>query len=182
MKFFYIGFFILVSACFFLSCKKHADYVPVYVKNEIPENVDGSIIDFRVEEYKEKSLSWDLTARRAWLLRNNAGTILKNFELKYYKNGQLSNNAQGQEGILDSQKKTLNISGEVVVTSKSGRKINGSNVLWDEKTGKISSSSPVKILLETGDIIRANAFEADQNLEKITLKKGKGYHPSKENE
>lgn len=178
----FIEFFLIISACCLFSCKEHADYSPLYLKNKLPENIEGSIVDFHVEEYKGKALSWDLRAERAYLLRNNSGTILNNFKLYYYENGRLSNEVKGEKGVLDSNKKTLSISGDVLVSSGSGRKIYAENALWSENTGKISSQDPVKIVLETGDIIKAGAFEADQDLEKIILKRGYGYHPSTENE
>ncbi|GEM_PF-3103709 len=173
------GIFILfLVSPFFTQCKKNSDYAPVYFQEDFPEETDGAILNFSAEEFQGKEKSWDLVAKRAYLLRDNSGTMVKDFTLNYYQQGKKSNVVMGITGHLDNAKKTLTVTGDVTVESANGRKIFARDVLYSEATGKISSDLPVKIMLETGDIILARSFEADHNLDKIVLKSGTGYHPS----
>lgn len=78
--------------------------------------------------------------------------------------GKHSTRLTAARGFVDDQTKNMTAYDSVHVVSDSGTVVDTDSLVWDNRTQKLHSDAPVKILEKSGRVTTGLGFESDQNL------------------
>ncbi|MCS6984636.1 MAG: LPS export ABC transporter periplasmic protein LptC [Leptospiraceae bacterium] len=156
----------------FLSCQQSP---PLLVREP-----DAILHQFTAKNYRNNELDWFLTAERGELYLGDKENHLFGVHIIHYENGKRATEISSRRAIQKENEKTLLLEEDVIVRSITGRTLYAQELIWYENEQLLVSHKPVKISLPSGDIIEGQSLKADKRLNKITLKEGRGVHPTYE--
>lgn len=141
-----------------------------------PSDTDVVISNFEVSSYQKNKLTWQLKSEEAYIFDKKKQTYFRGINLVQYENNKKSYIKAGK-GSFDEKSRTMTVEENVEVVSHNGRRLYCEYLEWNEKTGKIISNKPVKVIFSEGDIIYGkHGMVADQRLERIEFFSAEGVH------
>lgn len=172
------GLFILITVVLSTACSDDNPFRQVAGPDDEIPDADLVIRNFTAEGYTRTSTLWKLEARSAYMFHDEEKTRLFNIDLTYYEGSNRGTEVSGKRGILDNKTGNLRIEGDVKVVSANGRQVLAENMNWVDEKDLLMTDAPVKILFPEGDVITGQGLEADNNLNRLILHGGSGFHPA----
>ncbi len=158
------------------GCQKPSGFERIVEPGE-PAGSEVTVRNFQTASYDNEMLRWKLKSEAAYFIKQNNSINLEQVYLEYFESPGAKIVMEGQNGIYYQLKGIMIIRGKVVVRTPNGRKLYTEKLIWNEKQGKLKTNEKVKIVYPEGDIIRGEGMVADQELNKIVITEGRGYHP-----
>ncbi len=141
---------------------------------------DAVLNHFTAQGFNEAGPQWNLKADQAYIFSAKKLTYVVKVDLVYFQGKEGKTLVTCDEADIDENEQTLLLRKNVVVKSDNGRVLYAEELLWREKEQFLVSEKPVKITMPSGDIIEGQALTADNRLNRLTLKAGRGFHPMPE--
>ncbi len=136
---------------------------------------DAVIHSFEAHGYSSEHPIWHLRSKEAYIFQKDGLTHVFGVNIDYYgSDGKVSTFIKGEKGLLDKNKGTMRIEGNVEVVSQNGKKLTSDYLIWFDKEKKLKTDAPVRIETPEGDIIRGRSLIADQKLDKLVLNAATG--------
>ncbi|MDH5720090.1 MAG: LPS export ABC transporter periplasmic protein LptC [Spirochaetia bacterium] len=168
--------YVVLSLFIIFSCGKKSGFYSVKGEPDKEKGADLVIRNFSAQGYRIKEPLWDLYAKEAYLIYpKNLIKIHKIALTLYQDNSPVYLTASN--GVLFQKRQLLTLAGRVMVTGAEGKRLETESLTWDEKEKKLYTDDDVKITFLEGDILEGKGLIADSRLNKITIKKGKLFHP-----
>ena len=140
------------------------------------KNADIVIKDFDIDNYRERALVWNLKSREAYIYERRELTYFDGVDLVQYDEDGRSY-VKAEKGVFNEKSHIMTVEGNVVVISQNGRRLYTEYLKWNEKSGKLTTDRPVKIIFPEGDIIYGNnGMIGDQRLDRIEILDAEGVH------
>jgi len=132
---------------------------------------DQSFRGVSLRESSNGKLEWDLHARRASRPVADGPTLLDSLEVLFYQGGPVVRSTlTADSGRVDLEKGTLVATGNVVVISPEGNRLETEELRWDRKKDQVYSDKFVR-LTRAKDVLTGVGFRSDPNLESYQLLK-----------
>lgn len=126
------------------------------------------INDMDMREEKNGEIIWYLKADRVTLDANKQQAHLEQVE-GYFKNGKDELKITAKNGLVDREKKTVHLEGEVKGRTNDGAVLTSPLLDYDSTKQILSSSKPFR-LERDGKVLTADSFTADRILEEVKAK------------
>lgn len=180
MKHSYLYFLSLLFAVITLTCSP--THKQDLNNNEIDRLIgaDAVIQNFTAQGFRDSGPVWGLQAKQGYVFTKEKTTHLFDVSLQYFQTQDGKTTVTCDETVMNEKEQTLLLTGNVIVKSANGRVLYAQELLWREKEQLLVSEKPVKITMPSGDVIQGNALTADNRLNRLTLKAGRGFHPMSE--
>ncbi len=169
-KVIFLGILILV----FISggCSSKPSLSPVTNGIPIPQQ---KLEDFRLVVTEGGIKTWELEAHAAQIYEKIKKTYIQDFKTSIYEEGKLASILSAQRGILDIATNNMKATGNVVVTSTKGSRLETEELYYlsseePEKIGKFVTEEFVKIT-EPDRITTGYGLKIDSDLENAKIKR-----------
>jgi len=168
---------VQVFICFFAInlCKPtNSEYKKIFEVKEKIKGADAVIKNFHAEGISQNKNHWKLVANSAYIFRKTGIIKIVDLQMKYYRGGKLNSRVSSKYGEYDKKAGKVQAQGKVFWKAVNGRSLRTETLLYDQKTGKLSSNKFTKITFPDGDYITGYGFKADQKLDRYVLYGGSG--------
>ena len=144
------------------------------VANEIPIP-QQKLKDFRLIATEGGVKTWEMEASAAQIYEKIRKTYIQDFKTSIYEEGKLASILSAQRGILDIATNNMKATGNVVVTSTKGSRLETEELYYlsseeKEKKGKFVTEEFVKIT-EPDRITTGYGLKIDSDLENAKIKR-----------
>lgn len=100
--------------------------------------------------------------------------MTERFHVYFYdENKNVESKLSANYGIKYSKEERMIARGDVVLVNVKSEKLNGEELIWDQKTGKISSDKFVKVTTKD-EVIYGNGFESNEDFSEYKVLNIKG--------
>jgi len=160
-------FIIIVVVIYYLI--KHINVEERFT--ELPAGTpEIQIESFRLIETDAGSKKWEVSAELAKVFNARQKTLLYRIKgLLYGNSGKVTFSAD--TGVLDMTNRNINLSGGVTLTTEDGTRLESFSLVWVDADKKLFSTSSTRITRKNMTAT-SGYFEADMDVERITLSKG----------
>ncbi|OGV56260.1 MAG: LPS export ABC transporter periplasmic protein LptC [Lentisphaerae bacterium GWF2_52_8] len=160
-------FIIIVVVIYYLI--RHVSVVEKF--NELPAgDPDIQIESFRLIETDAGNKKWEVSAELAKVFNARQKTLLYSIKgLLYGNSGRVTFSAD--TGVLDMTSRNISLSGGVSLTTEDGTRLESFSLVWIDAEKKLISNSRTRIARKNVTAF-SGYFEADMDVERITLSKG----------
>lgn len=136
-----------------------------------PTGPEQTFANLELRETTNGKLEWKLKARRAVREAASSGTRLESLRVEFFQGGpRVRSILVSDSGRVDLQRGTLIATGNVVVTTTEGNRLETEELFWDRKNAKVTSNTFVR-MTRGEDVLTGIGFESDPNLERYEIKK-----------
>ncbi len=144
------------------------------VANEIPVP-QQKLEDFRLIATEGGVKTWELEAEAAQIYEKIKKTYIQDFKTSIYEEGELASILSARRGILDMTTNNMEATGNVIVTSTKGSRLETEELHYlspteKEKKGKFVTEEFVKII-EPDRVTTGYDLEIDSDLENAKIKR-----------
>jgi LPS export ABC transporter protein LptC len=165
-----INLLLLVQIFILENCGKSVSKIEE--KNEVFKKIPDVILyDFTYKFTKNDKIIWILYSNKADVFNDEKIIKVDGVHLVFYKNNVEDTILDSKFGEVDQNKNILVAISNVVLKTVQNDFLYTDYLYWDDKTAKLYNTNYVKIARKSGDVIEGIGFEADNNLEKIIIKK-----------
>ncbi len=162
---------IIMTAVLLMSlswtCSKDESNSPVPALNVPDQIMENSTITFSEEGIRSATIFAEYVAVYEKLDLKKATKLHVDF---YGKNGSHTSVLVADSGVIQERKQKFEASGNVVVTTDEGIKLETQSLRWDPQNAKIVTDDFVTITKDK-DIITGYGLETDQELKHFVIKK-----------
>jgi LPS export ABC transporter protein LptC len=125
--------------------------------------------NLELRETTEGKLEWVLRARTAWQSSPGSPTQLESLRVDFYQQGdEIRSVLTADSGRVDSREGNLEATGNVVVVTPDGNRLETEQLSWDRRDARVTSEVGVR-LVHGSDVLTGVGFESDPNLEHFEL-------------
>jgi LPS export ABC transporter protein LptC len=141
---------------------------PEILLSTFREDADMSIGKIRQIATREGKKEWELEAESAHYMQEQQHLLLEDLQVTFFLKDDERVLLTAEKGILETDTKNLQISGQVVVKSQGYRLITD-KIVYEYEPRIIYSKSPVSILGESAKL-QAQSVSFDLNTKKVRFK------------
>jgi len=132
---------------------------------------EQSFRNLELRETSQGRLEWILRARHATRPASLEPTHLESLRVEFYQGGpRVRSVLTADSGRVDTKNGTLLATGNVVVVTVEGSRLETEQLSWDRKNAKVISETFVR-LTRGPDVLTGIGFQSDPNLESYTILK-----------
>ena len=128
-----------------------------------------SFKNLELRESTEGNLEWVLRAQTAWQASSSGPTRLETIQVDFYQGSdEIRSVLTADSGRVDSRAGSLLATGNVIVVTPEGNRLETEQLSWDRKNAKVVSDVAVR-MLHGRDVLTGVGFESDPDLEHFEL-------------
>jgi LPS export ABC transporter protein LptC len=129
------------------------------------------IENFSVTESGEGKREWILEAREARVYERIGETRADSLRVRFFRkeDGTLYSTLRADQGRIDQASKDVTASGNVVVETDEGYRLETLSLTWIQKTGRIRTDDPIR-LRKGRDLLTGTGFESDPSLRQYRIR------------
>lgn len=162
----------------FLFCQKQSPFRELQGPLDKLENADAVIRNFLATGFQGAEQAYTLAGEEAYLFQQINVTRVYKVVIEYPEKGEkLPTIITANEALVDNPGRKTELRGDVTVKSPNGRTLECKDLVWDQSKQVLNTEAEVKIVMPSGDIIEGVGLSADQKLNRLVLKRGRGLHP-----
>lgn len=167
-------FIIFTIFCIIVSCSCNSN------KREQTDNgtnstflklPDAEIYDFSYKHSDKDQIVWELFSKKALVFKRDDVTKIEGVNLNFYKSNRVDTTLLSKYGEVYELRKLLSAISNVVLTTSDNTVLYTDILHWDDNRKILYTDEFVKIVKPNGDIIQGIGMEADNNLERMVIKK-----------
>ncbi len=144
------------------------------VANEIPVP-QQKLEDFRLIATEGGVKTWELEAKAAQIYEKIKKTYIQDFKTSIYEEGELASVLSARRGILDMTTNNMEATGNVIVTSTKGSRLETEELHYLSPTGKVTKGKFITEefikITEPDRITTGYGLEIDSDLENAKIKR-----------
>lgn len=160
------------------QCQKQAPFKELRGPADRHDNADAVIRNFSATGFQGVDQTYNLTGDEAYLFQQANVTRVYKVVIEYPEKGEKKPTIiTADEAVVDNPSHKTELRGNVSVKSPNGRTLECKDLVWDQSKQVLNTEAAVKIVMPSGDIIEGVGLSADQKLNRLVLKRGKGLHP-----
>ena len=111
-----------------------------------PKGVDMQIGDIHYEQTdKHASKEWELDAKSAQYFKGENKIVLQSIELTFFSDGGKVYKLTADDGVLYTDSKDVNVSGNVVVLTEEGYHVQANSFRYDAEERKIVTNDRIRL-------------------------------------
>lgn len=153
--------------CFYLVTSGKA-VAPEHLIEDIMDGEGVRLNDIRISQSNpDKGVTWALNAEEVRLSGDQKSISFNKFQLKVLPKDRAPIELTGKGGNYSRDSGDITLSGDLKGSSEDGFRISTEHLLYNEKTGQITTDTPVKI---SGPFFSVDGRGLVVDLEKETLK------------
>lgn len=160
----------------FTACKEQAEFVPVPTNDDRMNGAQVVVHNFEARGFTTEKPLWVLKSKEAYIFHEQGQTIAFDLDIEYDSGEDETTRVTGKKGTIDNKTRTLKIEGDVEVVTSTGRELYTEYLTWFEDKQVLFTDAHVKIIMPEGDTIEGEGLKADQKLNRMVLKGGRGFH------
>lgn len=163
-----LALFLLLTSIVILGCQTNSPPEVEKAGVRLPDSeLEEATIIFTIQGVRRMLLKADYIARYEKEDSTTAREVHADF---YDQEGKHSSVLTSRSGIIKEKSKELWVSGEVVVVTDEGVKLETETLRWDPNIDRIVTEDFVKVTREK-DILTGYGLETDQELKNIRIKR-----------
>ncbi len=139
--------------------------------NVISNLPDTEIYDFSYKHTNKDKIIWELFSKIGKVFDRKGIIEIEGVNLNFYKNNKPDSTITSKYGQIDEHKDILTAISNVVLTTSDGTVLYTDLLHWDNNKSLLYTEKFVKIIKQNGDIIKGIGMEADNQLEKLIIKR-----------
>jgi len=132
---------------------------------------DVILYDFSYEFTNKDQPVWILYSKKAEVFKDDDIIKVDGVHLLFYKNGKQDSILDSKFGEVREREKILSAISNVVLKTSDGSILYTEILHWDDNISRLYTDEYIKIVRPNGDIIEGIGMEADNNLEKLIIKR-----------
>tara|TARA_B110000459_G_scaffold35638_1_gene37912 strand:- start:4162 stop:4695 length:534 start_codon:yes stop_codon:yes gene_type:complete len=168
INFFYFFIFLL-----FISCENNTNDIQAFIEQEFPVELieDAELIHTEFGKIKVK-----ISAKKIERFTNSNPRLVFTdsvWVIFFDANFDTISNLKANKALIKEAENLMHVSGNVILISSNGNKLETSRLSWDEKKEKIYTKENV-IISTNKEVINAQGFVSDPDFIEYSLQKVNG--------
>ena len=129
------------------------------------------VLGMRLRQSEGGTLRWEMQADSAEARSENERTHLWGVRVDFYaaRGETLQSTLTAREGDVDSRSRALEARGNVVVTTRDGRRLETEELRWDPRTSKVVSDAAVR-MVKGRSVVTGTGIRADPDLKQYEMR------------
>ncbi|MBN1898365.1 MAG: LPS export ABC transporter periplasmic protein LptC [Spirochaetes bacterium] len=163
--------YIILFFGLMLNCHKRAVTTAVQMGQTNAKIPDVILYDFSYHFTSKGRSVWVLSSQKADVFRDEDLIKVDGVHLIFYQNGKPDTIVDARFGEVKEKEKILSAMSNVILRTHDNSILKTEILHWNDSTAKLYTDEFVMITRPNGDVIQGYGMEADNNLEKMIIKK-----------